>query len=71
MNPDPDACGRIAEYLRSAHERNPQAETPGLELERELGLTSWTVRGCLEHLASEGLVEADLFPVNMWVRWVG
>lgn len=71
MNPDPEACERILDYVRAAHERNPQAETPGLELERELGLTRWTVRDCLEYLAGEGLVEGDLFPVNVWVRWVG
>lgn len=71
MNPDPEACARILDHLRAAYERNPQAETPGLELERELGLTVWTVRDCLEHLAREGLVEGDLFPVNVWVRWAG
>jgi hypothetical protein len=71
MNPDPEACARILDHLRAAYERNPQAETPGLELERELGLTRWTVRDCLEYLAHEGFVEGDLFPVNVWVRWAG
>lgn len=71
MNPDPEACARILDHLRAAYERNPQAETPGLELERELELTQWTVRDCLEYLAREGLVDGDLFPVNVWVRWAG
>lgn len=71
MNPDPEACARILDHLRAAHERNRQAETPGLELERELELTRWTVRDCLEYLAREGLVDVDLFPVNVWARWAG
>jgi hypothetical protein len=71
MNPDSEACARILDYLHAAHDRNPEAETPGLELERELELTRWTVRDCLEYLAREGLVDGDLFPVNVWVRWAG
>lgn len=71
MNPDPEACARILDHMRAAYERNPLAETPGIELERELDLKRWTVRDCLEYLAQEGLVDGDLFPVNVWVRWAG
>jgi len=61
----------VLEYLRAAHERNPQAETHALQLERELGLDADSVRSCLQELVAQGTAEADLSLVNVWVRLTG
>ncbi len=64
----PDTCSRIVAFLARTYRVNPQAEVPAIALERELGESPAAVRRCIESLASEGLVDADLFPVNVWVR---
>lgn len=59
---------RVLGYLAAVHLRNPDAEVSGHELAHELGLAMEDVRRCVDYLASEGLVSAEVFPVNTWVR---
>lgn len=59
-------CRAILAYLGVACETDARGEVSALELEHVLGLSPEAVRGCLEHLASLGAVQADLFPLNVW-----
>jgi predicted transcriptional regulator len=68
MTCDPRSQERILAYLAESYRRNQQAETSGHELVAELQLDQDVVRECLLYLAAQGLVEAEVFPVNVWVR---
>lgn len=59
-------CRAILAYLGTACEADARGEVSALELEKVLGLSPESVRGCLEHLVSLGAVQADLFPLNVW-----
>jgi hypothetical protein len=59
-------CRAILAYLGAASESDARGEVSALELEKVLGLSPETVRGCLENLLSLGAVQADLFPLNVW-----
>lgn len=65
-----EAYPRVLGYLREVHRENPQAEVSALELGHELNLQPDLIRECIEYLVREGLVVADLFPKNVWVRLV-
>lgn len=59
---------KVLQYLSASHRLNPRAETPLLELERELALGPEEARSLVSGLAQAGLVQADLFLVNVWVQ---
>lgn len=65
---DEIASRRILGYLARVHSANERAETPLLELEKELGLSRNEARRVLKRLVDAGLVEADLFPLHVWAR---
>jgi len=58
----------VISYLGHSYEADSRAEVSALELESELGLDAVTVRSCLRSLVENGLVEADMFPQNVWAR---
>ena len=64
----PEGCAQVVGYLVDAYRANPQAEVPAVALERELDMSAESVHGCLEYLVGQGLAEADLFPINVWIR---
>jgi hypothetical protein len=68
---DPLVREKVLAYLKASQETNPQAEVSGQELSLELGINKEVVRECVEELVRDGLVDADLFPVNIWVRLTG
>lgn len=59
---------RILHYLTTIHAINPRTEVSLIELERELEIEAGEVRISVETLVAQGLVQADLFPVNVWVQ---
>ena len=59
---------RIMRYMREAYQANAEAEVSGHELQHELELPAEEIRECVASLASSGLVSAEFFPVNIWIR---
>jgi len=67
MPTDNDVSLLILRYLARVHAENERAEVPLLELERELGLSRSQARAAVTQLVGEGLAQADLFPLHVWV----
>ncbi len=59
---------RVLGVLYDAYQRNPESEVSGQELSHELQLSQDAIRAAVEYLVREGLAEADLFTLNLWVR---
>lgn len=64
---DCDVSLRILRHLARVHAENERAEVALLELERELGLSRPQARAAVTRLVQEGLAQADLFPLHVWV----
>ncbi len=64
----PENHERIMRYLREAYQANTEAEVSGHELQHELDLPAEEIRACVASLASSGLVSAEFFPINLWIR---
>jgi predicted transcriptional regulator len=59
---------RILKYLAERRAVNQGAEVSGQELAGELGVTMDAIRDCVRLLFEAGLIEAEIFPINLWVR---
>ena len=64
----PENRERIMRYMREAYQANAEAEVSGHELQHELELPAEEIRDCVASLASSGLVSAEFFPINIWIR---
>gem|GEM_PF-4922855 len=64
----PENRERIMLNMREAYQANAEAEVSGHELQHELGLPGEEIRECVSRLASSGLVSAEVFPINIWIR---
>lgn len=64
---DNDISLSILRHLARVHAENERAEVALMELERELGLSRPQARAAVAGLVNEGLAQADLFPLHVWV----
>ncbi len=64
----PENRERIMRFIHKAYQANAEVEVSGQELQHELNLPAEEIRDCVANLASSGLVSAEFFPINIWVR---